>query len=100
MKDGWVARYEDGSVIRECDRNWKDVEIDKVVQLCLFHDGRVFRLPSGKRKYIQGKGASANLDGSGLKILSRYIGFDENGKRTILRVTIDTGDCSLEIMAT
>lgn len=98
MKTGWIARYKDGTIIKEDRCMWKDIDVSRILDFSIYAHGKMFILPSGKDGYYQGKSASASLNGSGIEVLSRYIGYEEGNNKIQLRIDEKTGDCRLEVL--
>ena len=98
MKTGWVARYEDGTIVKEDQCMWKDIDVSRIMDFSLYAHNRMFILPSGKSGYYQGKSACASLNGSEVEVLSRYIGYKEGNNKVQLRIDEKTGDCRLEVL--
>ena len=89
----WEATIGEKSV-NEDEINWEFVK-DKVDSLSLNIDGRKISLPKGM-EYLQGKTASAFIGSGKVNIESRYIGFELEGIRVLIRVDERTGDIKLE----
>ena len=86
-----------GALITERDVNWSEIDVSAVRRLALCFDGRVYALPEGPRRYVQGKTASVPMEGGDITIESRYIGFRHGNHEYCLRVDEYTNDVSVEI---
>ena len=94
---GWVAKLSDGTVVKESDGSkWGDVK-DRIKHLCLVFRGTTFKLPEGMSSYFQKHSGSCELDGTGIKIISRTVGFTSPfGTVVSLTVHEDSGDVYVE----
>lgn len=98
MKRYWSGKLKNGNSVCEKTHEWKDVKKDLVSLAMVLEDKDLkIDLPSGL-EYIQAKTASADLSGGNIQIESRYIGFINCGKKTIIRVEESTGNISVEVI--
>lgn len=97
-KDGqsrWIVHYKNGKTLTENDIDWKDLPNKKdITSLELQHKNRFYTI-SGERDYIQTHHAFVEFPSSKIEIVSRAIGFVENGIKYWLRVDEKTGNCKL-----
>jgi len=92
----WIATLDDGTVVREGDRQWGMIS-GRVVGLSLVSNGRKFTLPSHQPGYMQAKTASAPLTGGEAVVESRWVAWrTASGSVFKLRVNEKTGDVSIE----
>jgi len=97
MERYWYAELEDGSVVTEMDVKWSELDLAAVRQLGLRFDGRSYLLPSGKRDWFQAKTASVSMAGGNAVVESRHVGFREQGREYILRISESDGFCAMEM---
>ena len=94
----WVAQLSDGTIVSETEGvSWAAIK-EKVASLVLVtKDGKTISLPQGMSSYVQGKTASCALTGGEAKIESRWIGFVDGGRKTVVRVSDASGDINIEV---
>jgi len=97
MRRGWVVKYEDGTVIKENEMEWKKIPKAGIVKLSLLFDGKRWDL-HGKPAYIQKKRASV-VPGAAesFTIESRSIGYYEGNKKVWYTVNEFTGQMKMEV---
>jgi hypothetical protein len=94
--EGTIKDSEGEREVSEESDSWHDIK-EKLVSLrFVLDDGKELRLPDNAKKYLQAKTASANLDGSGVQIESRYIGADLGSNIVRIRVSEKTGNVTIE----
>jgi len=95
----WSATLDDGSFLEESnDILWSSYK-ERVTHLKLVDDigNVIITLPTGMKKYLQGKTGSCGLIGGKVLIESRWIGFeDENGRIFKIRRNEANGELSVE----
>jgi hypothetical protein len=91
----WTAITKDGKSITESNTPWEKAK-DNIASLQLHNNGQTISLPPNM-EYVQGKTASADLNGKNVVIESRYIGLKLGNNIVIIRVNEKTGDVSVEI---
>ena len=88
MSRGWKAVLADGRVVAEGTEKWG---VEGVTELWIEYEGRVYRLPEGKKDWIQFKTGSAPVGGGPVTVESRTIGYVEDGLQHLLTVDEKTG---------
>ncbi len=91
----WIAYLNDQSIVSSDECVWKNIE-DKVTSIYFINDDQKITLPKEMDKYGQATTASASLLGGGVHIESRYIYFEKNGLKIIVRIGEKTGDIQIE----
>lgn len=91
MFRGWEVEYNDGTIVREGQVEWKDIKKNEICILKLLYDGREWKV-SNKQSYLQKKKGSMvpGIDES-FKVESRSIGFYEGKDKVWYTVNEDTG---------
>ena len=102
MRRGWIAQFEDGSVICEDDMVWSRVpNKKKITKMLLKWEDRVWSLDNKENYTAPKKRGYVDVNASGFgnaRIDSRTIGYyDQEGKcRVYMRVDEATGRMSYE----
>ena len=97
---GWAVEYEDGTIVYEKQKNWKNISKKGIVRLTLHYDGREWNI-TDKENYFQKKRASA-VPGvpDSFRIESRSIGYYEGSSKVLYTVDERTGVMKMEIKDT
>ena len=100
MSPFWEVKTKDGKIIDEFHgETWRDIK-NEVAELSLILDcdkDKRLTLPPNMDSYIQGKTASADLNGANIQIESRYIAFKLGNNTVRVRVNEKTQNISVEI---
>jgi len=95
--NGWVAQLIDGSIAKESEGAFWQLEKHRVAGLSL--EGRIeIVLPSGQSRYIQSHTGSCSLTGNDIRIESRVVGFvTPSGDEIRIRVPEAGGKILVEV---
>ena len=94
---GWTVEYDDGTVIREGQMEWKEIPKINMKRLTLHYDGRRWDIVD-KLAYVQKKRASM-IPGvqESFQVESRSIGYYEEDKKVWYTVNEFTGKMVMEV---
>ena len=94
---GWELFYQDGTIIREGQMEWKEAPKTNIIRLTLHYDGRQWNIEN-KVAYVQKKRASM-IPGvqESFVIESRSIGYYEGNKKIWYTVDEFTGQMKMEV---
>jgi len=97
MRRGWVVKYENGTVIKEKDMEWRRIPKTGIVKLSLLFDGKRWDIHD-KPAYVQKKRASV-VPGviDSFRVESRSIGYYEGNKKVWYTVDEFTGQMKMEV---
>lgn len=101
MSKGWIAEFEDGSVICEDDMSWREVPKKKNIRrMVLKWEDRIWSMDNKKHYTVPTTRGymDVNLGGCSQGIDSRTIGYYsiENKEKVILRVNETSGHATWE----
>ena len=101
MRRGWIAQFNDGSIVCEDDMPWMKVSKKKnIVKMMLKWEDRIWSIENKRAYTVPKKRAfiDVNLGGSSQGIHSRTIGYydTEKGGKVIMRVEEATGKMTYE----
>ncbi len=100
MRRGWEVEYEDGKIIKENQKEWREIPKIGIKRMTLHFDGKRWDL-SGKDAYTQKKRASqAPGDAASFVIESRSIGYYEGNKKVWYTVNENTGMMNINVTET
>ena len=98
MQRGWILLYEDGSVLRESEADWRTTNKKGISALRLRWHDRVWEI-KGQERYIQFKSGSVTVGQTEPTIHSRCIGYlDNDGGGVVYRVEELTGRMKIETL--
>jgi hypothetical protein len=99
---GWIVEYEDGTVIYEGDKEWREVPKKGIKTLSFKWHDKLWAI-SGKENYVQFKRGYVAFSPSGgfgaTPTLSQHcIGYyDEKGRKVIYRIDDASGNMNLDV---
>ena len=96
FRRGWVATLDDGTELRECDCDWREVPKSRIKKLSLIFEGRVWSIYD-KEAYIQRKRGSISPGEPEPRIEQRIIGFYEDGFKVEYVVDELTGVMTMKV---
>ena len=96
---GWAVEYDDGTIIKENQMEWKEIPKINMKRLTLHYDGRRWDIVD-KLAYVQKKRASM-IPGvqESFQVESRSIGYYEENQKIWYTVEEATGKMTMEVTA-
>jgi hypothetical protein len=82
----WFGKNKNGRLLQESEKIRWDAVSNTLSELYFSNNGQIISLPPNL-DYIQGKSASASLNGENFTVESRYIGFKKGN--IIVKVRVD-----------
>ncbi len=82
--------------INETNTDWATAK-NQLISLSLNNDGQIIELPDNM-EYVQGKTASASLNGGESQVHSRYIGCVLGNNIVVVRINEMTNNIKIEIL--
>lgn len=98
MRRGWELEYENGTIIKEDQMEWKKAPKVGIIRLTLHYDGRRWDIHD-KAAYLQKKqGSMVPGIASSFQIEKRSIGYYEENTKVWYTVNEHTGQMRMEVV--
>ena len=91
----WIGKTT-AKEISETNTDWKTAK-QELISLSLDNNGQIIELPDNM-EYVQGKTASASLNGGECQVHSRYIGCILGNNTVVVRINEMTNNIKIEIV--
>jgi len=96
---GWETELRDGTIIRECDMEWKEVPKRAIVRLSLYHyNGRRWDLTGREAYGVKTRCSMVPGIQESFRVERRTIYYYEGAKKICYHVDEGTGKFSMEVI--